>query len=579
MSSPQVLRLRVERFRGIRDLTWLPDRGANVILGGGDAGKTTILDAVALLLAPTNAITLSDADYYGRSLADGFCIEAVMSLPAELIAAQTLKPSWPWEWKDSALKVPAIGEEGPTGELVYVLRVTATADLELIYEIVQPNGEPDNLSVGLRRAIGVIRLSGDDRNDRDLRLVQGSALEKLLSDRGLRSRLGNKLAQSDVKGELQDEAKDTLAELDQAFKAKALPDQLDLAVTGAQGITVTALIGLTADRGGVQLPLSNWGSGTRRLAALAIAEQNQNDFSIILVDEVERGLEPYRQRTLVGKLQRSEAQAFITTHSTSAVSAATQSALWYLDHAGALGRLDSKKIYEHQAREPEAFLSRFTIVAEGATEVGFVSALLVRALNAPLQDYGVTVSDGNGHETTLNLLEALSSGGLKFGGFADNEEGRYPDRWRRIQERLGPLLFRWDNGCLEENFIPAVPADRIEEMIAHPEDGSGNRLRTLAQRLGIEDKSIAAIRAESGDRLIALIIEAATGKVPNGKDEEKKIYKNHAATWFKSVEGGEEIATKIFAMGLWPRFQPRLMPLLNAVRNAVGLPSIDDLPI
>src|SRR5262245_46448424 len=106
MTAPIILQLAIERFRGVRAFTWLPTRGANIILGGGDAGKTTILDAVALLLAPTNASSLSDADYHGRNLAEGFRIEAVMSLPPELIAGQTLKPSWPWEWRDGRAVVP-----------------------------------------------------------------------------------------------------------------------------------------------------------------------------------------------------------------------------------------------------------------------------------------------------------------------------------------------------------------------------------------------------------------------------------------------------------------------------------------
>lgn len=35
--------LTIERFRGITTLRWKPSRGVNVILGGGDVGKTTIL--------------------------------------------------------------------------------------------------------------------------------------------------------------------------------------------------------------------------------------------------------------------------------------------------------------------------------------------------------------------------------------------------------------------------------------------------------------------------------------------------------------------------------------------------------
>src|SRR5258707_5098899 len=132
-------------------------------------------------------------------------------------------------------------------EPVYRLRVRGTSDLELAYEIVQPDDTTDSLSVALRRSIGLVRLSGDDRNDRDLRLVQGSALDRLLSDKSLRSRLASELAKNDVKDELTDKAKTVLNSLDKAFKDKSLPAGLDLAITGSQGLSITALIGLTAD--------------------------------------------------------------------------------------------------------------------------------------------------------------------------------------------------------------------------------------------------------------------------------------------------------------------------------------------
>ncbi|QSR85305.1 AAA family ATPase [Methylacidimicrobium sp. B4] len=80
--APTIYALTVERFRGITSLKWKPSRGVNVILGGGDVGKTTILDAIALLLSPVNPTTLSDPDYYDRHIDAGFSIEAVLSLPA-----------------------------------------------------------------------------------------------------------------------------------------------------------------------------------------------------------------------------------------------------------------------------------------------------------------------------------------------------------------------------------------------------------------------------------------------------------------------------------------------------------------
>ena len=575
--APMIRRLSIARFRGISALTWWPRPGLNLILGGGDVGKTTILDAIGLVLSPVNPSTLSDTDYFGRSIEDGFEIEAVMTLPADSAIADQVRPAWPWAWDGEGPVVPAL--EGDTGDAVYWLRVRGTDDLELVYEVVQPDGSTDSLPVTLRRSIGRVRLSGDDRNDRDLRLVQGSALDRLLSDKGLRSRLANDLAEAEVKDALADPAKKALGELDTAFRERNLPAGLDFAITGGQGASIAALIGLTADRAGVSLPLASWGAGTRRLAALAIAEQKQGDRPVTLVDEVERGLEPYRQRALIEKLQDGGAQVFVTTHSPAAIAAASHARLWYVDHKGKIGPLKANKIARHRADDPNAFLSRLTIVAEGVTEVGFASVLLERAVGKPLTHFGVHVSNGGGHEFTLELLEALKAGGLRFGGFADDEDGKHPTRWKTLEEALGPLLFRWARRRLEENVFAVTPDAKLESLMADPLGGAtGMRRQTLAMRLAIEAKTFAEVAAAAGENLRPTMIDAALGTVPAGCEEDKRTYQAHGRIWFKSVAGGRELAGKVFSLGLWPALKPQLLPFCNAVRVALGLPEIEDLP-
>lgn len=578
MSAPIIYRLVIERFRCIKTLSWQPAKGVNVILGGGDVGKTTILDSIGLLLSPTNPATLADTDYHGRSIEAGFSIEAIVSLPSESGINEQTKPSWPWDWNGSDAVVPSIeGDDASKGEPVYRLRVRGTEDLDLVYEIVQPDGNADNFSVGLRRSIGLVRLSGDDRNDRDLRLVQGSALDRLLSDKALRSRLASELAKSDVAEHLTEEKKNALNALDQVFKTKNLPDELDLAITGGQGLSITALIGLTAKREGVQLPLASWGSGTRRFAALAIAEQNQGEAPITLVDEVERGLEPYRQRALVSSLLGGKSQVFVTTHSPSAISAAFGASLWYIDHAGNIGQLASAETTRHRENDPETFLARLAVVTEGVTEFGFAGVLLEKAFDSSLQKYGVYLTDGGGHNATLGLLEALARGGLRFAGFAD-EEGEHPTRWRNLALKLDKLLFRWKSGCVEENVIGIVPDDKLEALLTDPEGKkTGMRLRTLKERLGSQEKDFPTIKAKAGSGLKALIVEAAMGTVPPDKTEEKKHYQSHGQTWFKTMEGGRELAGKVFTLGLWPTLKPELLPFCNAVRKAVDLDEIPDL--
>ncbi len=246
-AAPFIRRLTIKRFRGIEALTWHPGPGVNVILGGGDVGKTTLLEAIALLLSPTNAGTISDTDYYRRDVGAGFAIEAVVSLPGASGINDQVRASWPWQWDGSDAVVPAAEGQGEAGEPVYKLSVRGTADLELAFQVLQPDGSADPLSVALRRSIGLVRLAGDDRGDRDLRLVQGSALDKLVSDNALRSRIATALAGTDIEEQLLPAGKKALEDLDDSFTDEGLPDILGLSIIGGPGPSIASLTVLTAD--------------------------------------------------------------------------------------------------------------------------------------------------------------------------------------------------------------------------------------------------------------------------------------------------------------------------------------------
>ena len=168
---------------------------------------------------------------------------------------------------------------------------------------------------------------------------------------------------------------------------------------------------------------------------------------------------------------------------------------------------------------------------------------------------------------------------MSFGGFADDEDGKYPQRWKTLEDALGRLLFRWPKGCLEENIFAALPDEKLEDLMVDPQgERTGMRRHTLALRLGIEGKTLAEVRAAAGDKLKQLMLEAALGTVPAGREEEKGTFRSHSGTWFKSAAGGRELAGKVFSLGLWPSLKPQLLPFCNGVRAALGLPEIEDLP-
>ncbi len=579
-----IRKLTIKKFRGLEDFVWHPEPGMNVIIGGGDVGKSTVLEALALLFSPTNSASVSEVDYWLRDNTQEFVIEAVMSLSDGTGISSQNKFSWPWAWDGKDAVLPAASEEDDIpapADPVYRVRARGTDQMDVAWEIVQPDDTADSFSVAVRRKIGLVRLSADERNDRDLRLVYGSALDRLISDTSLRARIGAKVSELDLHGQLNAEGQKALEMLDQRMVDAALPCNLKLGLTSSQGISIGSLVGLMAAKEDVSIPLASWGAGTRRLAALEIASSSDKTASIAVIDEIERGLEPYRLRQLIRLLREREGQVFFTTHSPVAIACTTDAHLWYLGVDGNIGALPHKQIAQQQRRDPETFLAKLAVIAEGPTEVGMLNALLEKAFPTAPLDHGVRVCNGEGNDAVLGLLQVLAEAGVPFAGFVD-DEGRSSGRLSSLKEKLGDLLFKWGKGCTEENVIKAIPDTQLSELLKFDGDLDGDRLRSLADRLRIPDKDIASIQSAltaAGKDFRTLIIEAATGNTDGAPEGEAKTWKRHSQMWFKSEAGGRELTEKMVQLGAWRDIEPQVLPLINAVLSAVGLAELTELKL
>ncbi|MGH9631622.1 MAG: AAA family ATPase [Bryobacteraceae bacterium] len=71
-----IKRLIITNYRGLDSLTWDPSPRMNCLIGPGDTGKSTVLSAVGLLLAPYPVQQASEFGYYRRRVQTGFTIEA-----------------------------------------------------------------------------------------------------------------------------------------------------------------------------------------------------------------------------------------------------------------------------------------------------------------------------------------------------------------------------------------------------------------------------------------------------------------------------------------------------------------------
>ena len=75
----QIRRVTVRNFRGIREATWvLPDRRFVCLVGAGDSTKTTLLDALQLVLGSQRNATFSDIDFYNCDVSQKIVLQVLL---------------------------------------------------------------------------------------------------------------------------------------------------------------------------------------------------------------------------------------------------------------------------------------------------------------------------------------------------------------------------------------------------------------------------------------------------------------------------------------------------------------------
>lgn len=564
---PAIRRLRIRRFRGIRFLEWLPDPTLNVLVGPADSCKSTVLEALSLLLTAAPNITLNEFDYFERKTGDQFDVEAVVAIDTAAFFREQEPPHSPLQgWLgDHLTELP--DDEG--SEPVLVCRLTGNADLEARWEIV---GAGDEIRIPLprrmREQIGLLKLWVGDRGDRDLRLVQGGALDRFLNGRAVRQAVVQTVMQTKVNDRLGPEPTKALKDIDKEFRQNSLPNPVRLGLVGIPGVSLAASVGLTIGASDeTALPLVSWGSGTRRLSALELAGFGQSKHSIAAIDEPETGLEPYRQRAFMSALCASKSrQAFITTHSPAVISSSLRinGTLWRLNaqaHPDSGQSVDSQKRtsqYENQPSHalaalrdgevfrlaqvhPESVVARVPVVCEGCTEVGFASKLLVERIGTTYDSTGLFLLDAGGHYKSLPICKELLAMGYAVAAVVD-DEGKKGGAWADVGRDA--VVLRWQDGmCLERAVVSALADEQLLALPEWVESLLGRRAvhqtADIRRELGVTEKRTAQELFDQVGRAKYLeAVCAAACPKPDGHSKPRG--------WFKSFDGGYFLAQKLF---------------------------------
>ena len=452
----RVRRLWIQNFRGIRSLDWKipPDQRLIALVGPGDSGKSTILDAIHYLLGDRWNIPFADTDFHGADVEAPIAITALtIDIPADL-KKDTALGLW-MSGVDAAGELYQDPEDGL--EPALLVRLTVDASLEPRWSILRADGSGQFLTSTQRRAFSTFKV--DDRADAQLRWSRNSPLGRMSSnDGGERAALA--AASRAAREALVDHEHSSLSDL--ATKVQERTNQIG----GGSFSDIKPGLDTSRSSMGAALalyedvvPLTSYGLGSRRLASLAVQQLAAGSRSVAVVDEIESGLEPHRAVRLLTYLLGDDnyAQVLVTTHSPVIVEQATiENLATVQNQAGyvtvtALGGSDEVLQRLRRAR-PSSLLARRVIVAEGKTEHGVLLEFLDAWDEARTHfgystsaGEGVAIQDGNGGTEVPLRSHALAGLGFTVAAFCDNDD-RAVDGPLATAQAAGVTCIRWEHG-------------------------------------------------------------------------------------------------------------------------------------
>ncbi len=74
----RIRRIEIRNFRCIQHLNWIPSAGINCLIGPGDSGKSSFLDAIDFRLGARRSLAFTDADFYRLDVTNPIAITATV---------------------------------------------------------------------------------------------------------------------------------------------------------------------------------------------------------------------------------------------------------------------------------------------------------------------------------------------------------------------------------------------------------------------------------------------------------------------------------------------------------------------
>lgn len=540
--------VEIKNFRGIKYASVLFPQDSRIIclVGAGDSGKSTLLAAIEWALWPSWSLIATDMDFYNCDTT--VPIEITVSV-TELPEAILREDKYGLYLRDLS-KTCLGGEDEPTDGGINILTIRLTIDnsLEPKWNVITNRTDPKPINQKDRRLLsfGVV---GFD-HEKDFQWGKGSVLQKYADSREALHNAFTQAMRTAVEGtnlEALDQMGPTVKEVGKQYGV-SFNGEIHNRLLMQNGSYSTA-VGIFDDK----VPFVQRGLGSKRLLSIGMNVNACSDGVLVLVDEVETGLEPYRISTLINQFRtqfKDHGQLIMTTHSISAVCECTvnEVCICYTNSGNLyLHRLNEKENIKADVQallrtNPDAFLCKRIIVCEGKTEVGLLRAFdsyLAENGTGRLAHYGVTAVPGGGGDNFFQLALLLYECGFDVAIMMDSDIPEEEKQKEQMREKHIPI-FDWELGyAIEEQLFKDVSRECINDLLAIAVDEhSFQKVITNLYRVFQPDELPCHIENE----------EITVNEDISVEDRIKigTVAKHKKSEWYKNTSKGELVGKRIF---------------------------------
>lgn len=549
----KIYSLKIQNFRGIQNLEYaFKDAGFICLIGRGDSGKSTILEAISMVLSPSWNTSFYDTDFHNCNIDTPISIEVVVyNLPEKLLRenkfglhARAIHP-------DTHELIPDIQqlEAGIDPLLALTIRLEVKKDLEPKWFVINHiNNEQISISANDRASMNVFLVS--DYVDRHFSWNRGNPLFSILKQRADEEAEGE---QESVVLEAMRSAKSLIDEgsftelqgviTEIKTKAHAFGTSIRDAKTSIDFKDIAIKDGRICLHDG-SIPLRMKGKGSKRLISTAIQFSLIQGGDIILIDEIEQGLEPDRVQNFVTLLkQHTDSQIFITTHSRDVAVELNATDIFRVPPTrDTLIRFDASQQATIR-KNPEALFAAKIIVCEGATEFGIMRAFdsfLKTSKEPGFSSSGVRCADGTG-SGLVDYCKSFKKAGYDVCLFCDSDDAGI-NAQKDTLRTLGITIADCDDGlCIEKQIFNDLSWAKISDIIDYGLSIKHDSIHSNVAACGGDMANADWFKEETGN------IRTVLGNASVYKTQKQDGSPKEDKSWFKRVDHGQKLGEIICA--------------------------------